>query len=239
MDVRFETARGCGYRRAGANGVGIYLVGAPAANCGLLPIPLHTCPTCGGGVHQGRGHAWIKPPALFSGLDTEPCPGSYCQLCPVARPPEDALLMWVGKKFYPTTRDFLEEGLERGISKRIGAIPRGFVPGETWVYLAHPQAVQPWHRLYDRDREDPFLFPPQEYPLVEFPVEETKGKPAPQPGVFVLYRPTLELVVEGEEVPPYASAIQSKFGEDLVKIFRVQPLEEAALDQACLDLPEE
>jgi hypothetical protein len=45
-------------------------------------------------------------------------------------------LLWVGDKFY-TANEFRAEALRQGISKRIGAIPRGFKVGETWILLAH------------------------------------------------------------------------------------------------------
>jgi hypothetical protein len=38
--------------------------------------------------------------------------------------------------------EFLAEAAALGISKRIKALPRGFVVGQTWVLLAHPRAVR-------------------------------------------------------------------------------------------------
>ena len=51
-------------------------------------------------------------------------------------------LMWVGAKFYPTPGEFSKEAMKMGISKRISAIPNDFKLGETWVMLAHPNAVR-------------------------------------------------------------------------------------------------
>jgi hypothetical protein len=51
-------------------------------------------------------------------------------------------LLWIGAQFYPTPEDFLAEGAALGISRRIKAIPRNFVLGETWVLFAHPAAVR-------------------------------------------------------------------------------------------------
>lgn len=238
IEVVRETARGCGFRKAGAGGVGIYLVGSVASNCGLLPAPLHMCPVCGGGIRQSRGVAWVKPGPLFLTL-REPVhrckrAASECINCPMGNPPDKALLMWVGKQFYPTTRDFALEAHRMGISKRLGALPRDFVPGETLVYLAHPLAVQPWDHLYDGAKLPAVELPEREYPLLTLPVEEVR-EPAPQPGVFMAFRPTIELVIETEEVPAYASAILSKFGPEAVRIVRIEPILEAEEEQASLD----
>ena len=46
-------------------------------------------------------------------------------------------LIWVGEKFYPTPRAFLAEAKRMGISRRISAVPKGFMVGETWVLFAH------------------------------------------------------------------------------------------------------
>lgn len=45
-------------------------------------------------------------------------------------------LLWVGEKFY-SVDSFTREAADLGISKRIKAIPRGFVAGKTWVFFAH------------------------------------------------------------------------------------------------------
>jgi len=53
----------------------------------------------------------------------------------------------VGRQHY-TAPGFMREAAERGISKRIGALPRDFKVGESWVYLAHLDAVGPWLPQY-------------------------------------------------------------------------------------------
>ena len=51
-----EARRGCGYRKVG----GLYLMGGTGGMpCCKMPIPLHVCPTCHGGIKQTRGWSWI------------------------------------------------------------------------------------------------------------------------------------------------------------------------------------
>jgi hypothetical protein len=54
---------------------------------------------------------------------------------------EEIALMWVGKRFYPTSASFTKEALQLGVSKRIASIPKKLVLGESWVYLAHPEGA--------------------------------------------------------------------------------------------------
>jgi len=49
-------------------------------------------------------------------------------------------LLWGGEKFY-TPRQFLDEAVGMGISKRIASLPKGFEIGTTVVYLAHKKAI--------------------------------------------------------------------------------------------------
>lgn len=52
------------------------------------------------------------------------------------------MLMWVGRDFYPTHRDFAEEARTHGANKRIPSIgaPPPIVPGFTRLFLVHPRA---------------------------------------------------------------------------------------------------
>ena len=50
-------------------------------------------------------------------------------------------LLWIGEKFYSTVEEFLLEGWHQGLSRRVHALPRGFVVGQTYIMLAHPKAV--------------------------------------------------------------------------------------------------
>jgi len=68
IDMAREGPRGCGWRSAGQEGVGIYLMGGLLAEpCERLPFPLHECRTCGGGIKPSRGWTWIEPDELFRG----------------------------------------------------------------------------------------------------------------------------------------------------------------------------
>jgi hypothetical protein len=52
------------------------------------------------------------------------------------------LLLWIGRGHYSPDA-FLKESRELGVSRRIAALPKGLVLGETWVLLAHLDAVPP------------------------------------------------------------------------------------------------
>lgn len=131
-----EAKRGCGYRKVG----GLYLMGGGVSRgCGRMPLGLHVCPACGGGVKQTRGWTWIDPSQLFAGTECDT--PRKCDRCPLANLNEltRAGLLWIGKQFYPTPEHFLMEGSTMGICRRISAVPRGFEVGVHWVMLAHPE----------------------------------------------------------------------------------------------------
>lgn len=143
-----EAERGCGYRKAG----GIYIVGGgPGEPCDRLPIPIDCCPTCNGGMKQHRGFEWLL--ASYVDAKSRPCQDleGHCARCPVCNtkalaatsdPGDKFGLMWVGEKFYPTYTDWLDEARKLGISKRIAAVPKGFVPGKTYILVAHPKVIE-------------------------------------------------------------------------------------------------
>jgi len=139
----YEAARGCGFRKAG----GLYLVaGSEGEPCGRLPIDLRVCPCCGQGIKPARSWTWIEPRQLITGTlcrtmqaDPQSCAGR-CILSDL-RCPERAGLLWIGGKFYPTPAAFSGEAARMGVSRRITAVPRGFVVGETWVLLAHREVL--------------------------------------------------------------------------------------------------
>jgi len=132
-----EQRRGCGYRKIG----GLYLCGSAfGAPCCKLPIELHVCATCNGGIKQTRGWQRIDPQPWLRGECTE-----VEQTCPVANPGrlgDRVGRLWIGARFYSTPVDFMTEATVMGISRRITAVPRGFKLGETWVFLAHPRLKQ-------------------------------------------------------------------------------------------------
>jgi hypothetical protein len=147
IEDRVEGERGCGYRKPG----GLYLIsGGPAVACGKLPIPLSVCPCCGNGIKPTRGWTWVngtalaaekvcdRDPGVFhSGCITHPCFG-----CPLAAPMGRVGLLWIGEAFYKTPEDFCRESQEMGLSRRISAVPRDFVLGATWVWLAHRKTIK-------------------------------------------------------------------------------------------------
>jgi hypothetical protein len=130
-----EPRRGCGWRKVG----GLYLVGAGmGAECCKLPIILTVCPCCGTGVKQARGWTWIDPRPWLEGPCTALWRTGPCPAVDPARMGDKVGLLWIGTAFYKTPADFIREGTELGISRRIKAVPRGFKVGEHWVFLAHP-----------------------------------------------------------------------------------------------------
>jgi hypothetical protein len=134
-----EPRRGCGYRKVG----GLYLVSdGPTMSCARLPIPLTICPVCSHGLKQTRGWTWVDAGHL---LAAEPCAMGDCSRCPLSAERLHQIgragLLWIGGRFYPTPRQFDDEANAHGVSRRIRAVPKDFVLGQTWVLLAHPKAV--------------------------------------------------------------------------------------------------
>lgn len=135
IHTRVESARGCGYRKPG----GLYLVsGRLASPCGKLPIPLTVCPCCSTGIKPARGFTWIGNALIQS---------ATCSICENGCIPFDGSverfgLLWVGEKFYKTPQEFRKEASAQGISRRISQVPREFKVGETWILLAHRNAIE-------------------------------------------------------------------------------------------------
>lgn len=134
-----KVLRGCGYRKAG----GLYLVGPTLSQvCDRLPFKIEVCPMCMNLHEFNRGITktsacgiFHKEHVLISKCVCEP----FCIVC---FPSSDvAALMWVGKQFY-TPESFREEAQRLGVSKRLPYIPKWLKLGRTWVFLAHPQAVE-------------------------------------------------------------------------------------------------
>jgi hypothetical protein len=120
------------------------------------------CPRTGETGHEGLAHVLDCEAALVGALDRlqragqgnptaqtdeagapETADLTACGGCPMAHPKAigKAGLLWIGTAYYKTPLDFHREGEEMGLSRRIGAIPRGFKVGETWILLAHPKTV--------------------------------------------------------------------------------------------------
>ena len=134
-----EAKRGCGFRKVG----GLYLVDDEAGRiCGMLPLEMSVCPTCHAGIKQSRGWTWINAAKMFADVECK-LGTSNCASCAASQfeTMDKVGLLWIGKKFYPTVEHFTQEAQAQGISRRLSAIPRDFVVGETWVFLAHPEAM--------------------------------------------------------------------------------------------------
>jgi len=174
IDTVFDTRRGCGFRKPG----GFYLVSEPwkPEPCGRLPLLLEACPVCGAGTKPARGWTWINLERLASEWPCAVARDEDCRLsCTMRKPPARAGLLWIGERFYKTVGAFLEEAAEQGVSRRIGGIPRDFLPGVTWIALAHRKGIC----------------------VVSGPAfAESTEKPA----IFALWRPRqIEYVVKGTE----------------------------------------
>jgi hypothetical protein len=219
-----EERRGCGYRKPAKDGVGIYLVGPKTGlPCERLPWPLDRCPCCGGGVKPSRGWQWIVPRTLI-GLPVAPCAGPrpaiaprdaemLCRLCPLGlgMPAGRHGLLWIGERFYPSPDDFMQEARRMGLSRKIRAVPREFVLGETVVYLAHRAT-----------------------PLGEF--DEETGSMKRGPAIFTTFRPTgIDLVVaDAQAVPEKAQHLAEQYPG--ARILQVVPAAAEADAQAALPL---
>lgn len=146
--ICYEEARGCGFRKEG----GLYLRGSAGGDgCGKLPILIpEICPTCGEGIRASRAPRLLADPAGLwnrkrcrhdparDGLDHRRPPAPGCESCPFGQPSiGQALIIWVGERFYPSPSAYVEEARRMGISRRIPSVPRGFVVGRDYVLLAH------------------------------------------------------------------------------------------------------
>lgn len=199
-----EGVRGCGVRKPG----GLYLVAPELSEpCARLPIALDRCPHCGGGIGPARGWTWITPavivpPEMHGSADHDlRCPLGLYGLTewdpslPVAerahRMGERAGLIWVGEKFYPTPEDFMAEAAAMGVSRRIKAVPRGFVLGETWVLMGHRKAI-----ALDSDPATGMA--------------ATDG-PVYRPGIIAVFKPrAIEYVVKGDETDEEIEAFEKR-----------------------------
>lgn len=211
MKTLYEAKRGCGYRKPG----GLYLVSPGEGRpCGLLPIPLVSCPTCGHGIKFSRSWTWVNVAELaamnpngctFGDSDGKPR-REGCGDCPLADAKiQRAGLLWIGEQFYKTPEAWAMEAREMGVSRRIKAVPRGFVLGETWVALAHIRAIY---------TDENFQLSPD-------------AKENRKPGIFRLFKPTaIEYVTKGDETEDQLADMEKR-GVTPVKVLP-KPETEAA-----------
>jgi len=219
-----EGARGCGHRKGG----GLYLVsGTLSEPCPKLPIELHVCPVCGGGVKRARGFTWITPDPL---LDPGPHGStSHDLVCPLGSAVDwsngvRAGLIWVGAKFYPTPGAFMSEATSMGVSRRITQVPRGLKVGETWIALAHARAI-PGECEHGA---------PAGGPCANCPDGASAGEW--RGGVITFFRPTaIEYIVKGTETDDELEALEKR-GFRLVRVIRAEqePLDDVG--EAMADL---
>ncbi len=146
-----EAKRKCGFRQLD----GKYLVGTGLqVFCDRLPIPVpDVCPTCDEGLRHTRAPRKINALKLWgehlycseerSRMDPLGLLGALVPPCYVCHPSENtAYLMGVGENHYPTPKDFIDEAITLGVSKRIPAVPKDIELGKTVVFLTHKKALQ-------------------------------------------------------------------------------------------------
>lgn len=191
-----DKKRGCGWRVPG----GIYIrTDGVGRICGALPIELTVCPTCHHGIKPSRGWTWINIADLAAvrGCNTYEKEEEGCGPCPIADAKiQMAGLLWVGEKFYKTPFAFAAEAADMGISRRITMVPKAFRLGETWVALAHRNAI----------------------PIVD------EGKPRDKfkPGIFHIFKPSrLEYVVKDDDSEEKLEKLEKR-GFTLIKVEREQ-----------------
>ncbi len=135
-----EAKRGCGFRHVG----GLYLCGEfTPAPCDRMPFPLTVCPVCGYGIKLGLGFTKVNPYRLWG--PHQGCEDIFPLLCLLCDPKDEtALIMRVGKRYYKTPQEFLDEATRMGISKRLPSdqLPKDLKLGKTVLYLAHPKACE-------------------------------------------------------------------------------------------------
>lgn len=195
--VRHEGKRGCGWRAEG----GLYLVSSGMGRyCGALPIELMVCPTCHSGIKPSRGWTWIDLSALAAvrGCSRE----GGCGDCPIADAKiQKCGLLWIGEKYYKTPDHFSKEANRMGISRRISAVPREFVVGDTWVALAHRNAIESEFKL----GEDPTF----------------------KPAIFHVFKPLrIEYIVKKNDSQAKLEDLEKR-GITLVKVIRKEQAQEA------------
>jgi hypothetical protein len=210
-----EVVRGCGYRKVG----GLYLVGGGlSAPCDRMPYELPRCPTCGAGVKFTRSHTWLQPDffrvhAVSHCKDESPCP-----ICRTPYPDHEFgphLLLWIGRAHY-SPQSYLNESRLLGVSRRIAAIPKGLVLGETWVLLAHLDAIPP----KDPDQCTVCGFTERLH-LPGCPPEVCSSfqAPRPTPGIFCAFIPrAVELVLKESDATPERIEKEERRGVSVVTV---------------------
>lgn len=216
--VSHERERGCGYRKEG----GLYLVlpefkGQP---CGKLPLTLDRCPCCGAGIKFARGWTWIDGKLLFGSMPCNIEDDLTHHRCIIGdNPPEKMGLIWIGEKFYKTPDDWLNEGRDMGVSRRIQAIPNGFKTGETWVAVAHIDAIPGAYVIEDGGKQGLCDHEPNARGTAckKCKAKKEKGKGA----IFQVFKPSdIEYIVKGTETEEELTKLEER-GISLVKVVKI------------------
>ena len=123
---------------------GLYLTSGPTTTgCDRLPLRITPCEVCGQEPRFNRSISRISPFALWGNHYAEVvCSCEFTVIprhCPVCNPTDVGYLMWVGSEY--TIKSFSNEALAMGVSKRIPALPVGFVLGQSVLYLAYLKAL--------------------------------------------------------------------------------------------------
>ena len=128
--------------------------------------------------------------------------------------------MWIGKKFYTPT-GFIKEAITRGISKKINAVPKDFILGEHWIYLAHQEAVQT-SKLKESEQNGQKV------------LNGTKQENGFKSGIFYIFKPkTIDLVIkDGNRIHKKAKKIVDKFGKENTRICVVKPIKDETESEA-------
>ena len=148
--------------------------------------------------------------------------------CPVCRNREDFgphLLLWIGRAHY-SPESYLEEGRRLGVSRRLSAMPKGLVLGETWVLLAHLDAVQPkMPEACSRCGASEHQHGPEQDQLrwnssaPECPVCGEFDPPKPTPGIFCAFVPrAVELILKQSDATPERVEKEAKRGVTVVAV---------------------
>ena len=107
----------------------------------------------------------------------------------------------------------MDETHTQGVSRRIGALPRDFVLGETWVLVAHRRAI-------------PAPVCGEPFDLVGSLCQRADGHPGAhhdereyQAGIFHAFQPSaVEYIVKGDETGEELAALRAR-GITPVKVF--------------------
>jgi hypothetical protein len=252
-----EAKRGCGWRKVG----GLYLVGGGlSAPCDRMPFHLERCRTCGGGIKFTRGPQWLQPDffpvhdpigdtnrlaslvpfwekqirevATSIGEDRSCCDEAPCPVCRNRDDFGPHLMLWIGRKHY-TPEGYLRESRELGVSRRLSALPKGLVLGETWVLLAHLDAVPPkdptictrcemgsimhkGHHDYAFKGSGPASLSVNS--VVRVACDEFQT-PKPTPGIFCAFVPrAVELILKQSDATPERVEKEAKRGVTVVAV---------------------